>query len=777
MVQCSGTLKCRKNSDCVSGVCNQADLRCKEIQIDTEKAVEIALKMQNKHAKTLGEPDIEDKYLKPSNPNATSNETVTEGVVDEIVEVENNVANTTKQVSQLHSNVDKVLVEITKSEQKDLEKEKKVNATLQKLTNSLKLQNSELGGGGGFGNELEDNGRSFSSNATESIKEEVEETKSFLKDLIDEEKKDRNKEVEALKEMKVKLQKLSEKMNKTTSELKGVRKSNTQKDKALETLGRDKIKEDAIKEIESQIQSGAKVDYESGALENKNGKELPSSITDKIKRLDTKSRHRVEKAREDAFRKAADPAIMVTDMTLLLDVTIMLSFAAFGGFLSKLFRLPVTFGYIMGGLIVGPSSLEFVSNVGQVQTLAQFGSMFMIFGLGVEYPTEQVEYVRNICIRGGIFTIIAVALVFSFILTFSRKEMKSLIAPILLGCGLAMSSTTVVLAHLRGVGGRETNSDSNVAGDNRVGTNRRFSSLYAQITLGMIAVHEFWMALILSLPELLHSQDLIFSSSRIVLGAAVAYTLIKITPLSVFNRMLYFVANQDESSELFKLGIVSFCLVFSLITYSCGLSLELGAFISGYLLSRSPHRSRALSVVEPLKSLFSIIFFASMGMTLNMHFLISNARFLILGAVLFMLIKSTVIALVLYYCFELPMVSAFAVGIVLGSIGELSLVFVSKTAKMSWKGSLVKMISRRHYLLYLGLSVVVLLISPVLHKILPYKWITLMETQAANKFLEKINPAGESRHDIELAPTQKNSSYEHKKKTPHRVKDHNSDGD
>ena len=83
---------------------------------------------------------------------------------------------------------------------------------------------------------------------------------------------------------------------------------------------------------------------------------------------------------------------------------------------------------------------------------------------------------------------------------------------------------------------------------------------------------------------------------------------------------------------------------------------------------------------------------------------------------------------------------------------------------------------RRHYLLYLGLSVVVLLISPVLHKILPYKWITLMETQAANKFL-KNKSGGESRHDIELAPTQKNGPYEHKKKTPHRIKDHNSDGD
>ena len=78
--------------------------------------------------------------------------------------------------------------------------------------------------------------------------------------------------------------------------------------------------------------------YEPGALENKEGKKLPSTLKTKINKLDSKSRKRVEKAREEAIRQAADPAIMVTDVTLLLDVTIMLSFAAFGGFLMKACR-------------------------------------------------------------------------------------------------------------------------------------------------------------------------------------------------------------------------------------------------------------------------------------------------------------------------------------------------------------------------------------------------------------------------------------------------------
>ena len=130
-----------------------------------------------------------------------------------------------------------------------------------------------------------------------------------------------------------------------------------------------------VLQIEEQIESGAKVDYESGDLENKDGKRI-NDLEKKIQKLDSNTRLRVEKARQTAIEKAEDPAIMKTDLTLLLDVTIMLSFAAFGGFAMKIVGLPVAFGYIIGGLVVGPSTLSFVSNISQVQTLAQFGSMF-----------------------------------------------------------------------------------------------------------------------------------------------------------------------------------------------------------------------------------------------------------------------------------------------------------------------------------------------------------------------------------------------------------------
>ena len=83
--------------------------------------------------------------------------------------------------------------------------------------------------------------------------------------------------------------------------------------------------------------------------------------------------------------------------------------------------------------------------------------MFMIFGLGVEYPTEQVQRVRNVSVRGGMLTIFVVTLSFAVLLSVGyTNQYKTFLGPLLLGCGLAMSSTTVVLAHVKGLGSSQS---------------------------------------------------------------------------------------------------------------------------------------------------------------------------------------------------------------------------------------------------------------------------------------------------------------------------------
>ena len=196
--ECKSNQKCVTSTDCVSNICKDDTRQCAEIEVDSEKAVEIALKLhnnknENNNKKTSEDDGIEDtdtivedgEIRDKSRLNDTmSNETMQDS--DEIEMVEKNVVNTTKQVNNLQSNVDKVLVEIQIDEKKDLAKEKKMNETLEKLTNRLnykkKKKKAELSSkAGGFGNEIVD--ESESSNVKESIKE-VEETKEFLKELI-----------------------------------------------------------------------------------------------------------------------------------------------------------------------------------------------------------------------------------------------------------------------------------------------------------------------------------------------------------------------------------------------------------------------------------------------------------------------------------------------------------------------------------------------------------------------------------------------------------------
>jgi Kef-type K+ transport system membrane component KefB len=728
--ECDNGKLCATGSDCVSSICEAQSIlpqmRCKRKEIDTQAAMHIALRIPEN-----------------SNLQNESSEVEVQTKGDELVEAEKTVRNATVEIEKVQKRISDLLVKSKQNENITIERDKMLNATLDQLDDSVKTDErgqsdaSAIVSAGDY------------SETKRTIADNVKLTKKVVQEMAKTFVIERQNDEDVLKEMQGKIESLAGKINRTKSELKYIRKHSSEKAEALKTLGREKMKDDAVKQIEEQIESGAKVDYESGDLENKDGKRI-DDLEKKIQHLDSNTRLRVEKARQTAIEKAEDPAIMKTDLTLLLDVTIMLSFAAFGGFTMKILGLPIAFGYIIGGLVVGPSTLSFVSNIAQVQTLAQFGSMFMIFGLGVEFPVEQVIRVRKIAVQGGLVSIFVVAGAFAVIIAIlSANETGNTMSCVLMGCGLAMSSTTIVLNHVRSLkpdleGRRLHSLDASRSENAALAYRVSADSLHGQISLGIIAMHEFWMALILSLPDLLHSDSMLFSFSRVCFGMAIAYIMVRLTPLSHINRMLHFVSKQEETMDLFKLGIVSFCLIFSLITYSCGLSLELGAFISGYLLSRSPHRLGALRVVEPLKSLFSIIFFASMGMTLNMRFLFANAWFLAYSSLVFIIIKSVVIASVLICAYGVPIVTALTTGLILGSIGELSLVFISKAASMSWKNSTVRMIGRRHYLLYLATTVVVLLVSPLVHKLLPHQWIALVETKMSTDFLKATETFGSS---------------------------------
>jgi monovalent cation:H+ antiporter-2, CPA2 family len=289
------------------------------------------------------------------------------------------------------------------------------------------------------------------------------------------------------------------------------------------------------------------------------------------------------------------------DFRLILDLVTVLGAAAAGGLLAALFRQPVLLGYLLGGVIVGPSGLGLIKEVVQVETLAQFGVAFLLFALGVKFSLSELKKVQGISLGGGSLQILLTIAV-TAIISIGVGWVTSTPQGIFLGAVLSLSSTAVVLKCLSESGESETP--------------------HAQVMLGMLVVQDLAVGLMLAiLPTLDHAPSEI--------GVAIAWALFKIALVGagatiggvwVLPPLLRFLA-WTESRELFLLGVVALCLGIALLTEHIGLSIEMGAFLAGLMIAEVEYADQTLAYVEPLRDIFATLFFAAIGMLIDPVFL------------------------------------------------------------------------------------------------------------------------------------------------------------
>ncbi|HEY9826517.1 MAG TPA: cation:proton antiporter [Stenomitos sp.] len=382
---------------------------------------------------------------------------------------------------------------------------------------------------------------------------------------------------------------------------------------------------------------------------------------------------------------------MQEDFRLILDLVTVLSIAAAGGLLAALFRQPVLLGYLAGGIIVGPSGLGLIKEVIQVETLAQFGVAFLLFALGVKFSLSELKKVQTISLGGGTLQILLTIAVTALIST-GVGWVTSWPQGIFLGAVLSLSSTAVVLKCL---------SESNET-----------EAPHAQVMLGILVVQDLAVGLMLAiLPALDKTPDEI--------GVAVGWALVKIAIISagaiaagvwVLPRLLRFLA-WTESRELFLLGVVALCLGIALLTEHFGLSIEMGAFVAGLMISEVEYADQTLAYVEPLRDIFATLFFAAIGMLIDPIFLWEHLE-LILGLVAIVILGKFLIITPIVRLFGYPLKTALIAGLGLAQIGEFSFVLVSK-------GQTLGLISQKVYLLVLGTTAVTLVVTPFVLQALP----------------------------------------------------------
>jgi CPA2 family monovalent cation:H+ antiporter-2 len=380
------------------------------------------------------------------------------------------------------------------------------------------------------------------------------------------------------------------------------------------------------------------------------------------------------------------------DFRLIVDLVSVFAVAACGGLLAALLRQPVLLGYLIGGMVVGPTGLGLIKELIQVETLAQFGVAFLLFALGVEFSFNELRKVQAIALGGGAaqitLTILATVGVCGLIGAWEVLPAKG----VFLGGILSLSSTAVVLKSLMERNETETP--------------------HGQVMLGILVVQDLALGLMLAVLPALHAPGeaiavaVLTALVRIGLFAAGAV----IAGIWLIPPLLRLLA-RTESQELFLLGVVALCLGIALLTEYLGLSIEMGAFVAGLMISEVEYADQTLTYVESLRDIFACLFFVSIGMLIDPVFLWNNID-IILGLVGLVFVSKFLIVTPLVKLFRYPLKTALIAGLGLAQIGEFSFVLASE-------GQALGLVSRQVYLLILGTTAVTLVLTPFILRGVP----------------------------------------------------------
>ncbi|KAE9464529.1 hypothetical protein C3L33_03574, partial [Rhododendron williamsianum] len=365
--------------------------------------------------------------------------------------------------------------------------------------------------------------------------------------------------------------------------------------------------------------------------------------------------------------------VLQLDLRLISDLVIVIVFATCGGIAFACAGQPVITGYLLAGSIVGPGGFNFVSELVQVETglvleagvvsvrgnaehkpakdlvetVAQFGVIFLLFALGLEFSTAKLRVVRAVALCGG-----------------------ELSEGVFIGVFLSMSSTAVdcavglLFALLPVLGGT------------------------SGVLQGVISM----------------------TKSLVVLIAFLAIlSILSRTCVPWFLKLM--ISLSSQTNELYQLAAVAFCLVVAWCSDKLGLSLELGSFAAGVMISTTEFAQHTLEQVEPIRNLFAALFLASIGMLIHGHFLWNHIDILLAAVILVIIIKTVVVATVVKG-FRYNNKTSLLVGMSLAQIGEFAFVLLSRASN-------VHLVEGKLYLLLLGTTALSLVTTPLLFKLIP----------------------------------------------------------
>ncbi len=340
------------------------------------------------------------------------------------------------------------------------------------------------------------------------------------------------------------------------------------------------------------------------------------------------------------------------EIPLLNDIVIIFGLAVAVLFICHRLHVPAVVGFLLTGIFVGPYGFGLVKAVHEVEMFAEVGIVLLLFTIGIEFSLERLLQIRKSVLLGG-----SLQVLLTFAATFfiaGRLFGQAFGEAVFLGFLVSLSSTAIVLKLIQ--------------------ERAEVDSPQGRTTLGILIFQDIIIVpMILITPLLAGATGNLGESVLVLLAKGVGIIgLVFVSAKWVVPRLLYQIA-RTRSQELFILSIVVICLAVAWITSSAGLSLALGAFLAGLIISESEYSHQALGNILPFRDVFTSLFFVSIGMLLDVGFLFRQPGTILLIALGILLLKS-IIACFATVLLGFPLRIAILVGLALGQVGEFSFI-------------------------------------------------------------------------------------------------------
>ncbi len=393
--------------------------------------------------------------------------------------------------------------------------------------------------------------------------------------------------------------------------------------------------------------------------------------------------------------------------TYLIDLIIMLLAAVIAVPFCQAIRLGAVPGFLIAGVIVGPSGLGLISNISDIGHFADIGVVLLLFVIGVELKPSHLWQMRRLVFGLGSLQVLVTGILLGAV-AYIGFEIP-LRAAILVGPALALSSTAFVLQLLI--------------------EQKSLTSVYGRTSFSVLLLQDLAVVPLLALVPLLVLPDQSISED---IGLALVQSILILGLVVLLGRfflhpILHRVA-LSRNPEVFTASAVLIVLGTALIAEHIGFSMAMGAFLAGLLISDSVYKHQVIAEIQPFRGLLLGLFFMSMGVSLKLGLLVSNPMFS-LGLVSLLILIKVVAFFPIVYLFGLKIKNSLAVALILAQSGEFALVLFSLAKQSSLIGDE----------LFQQLLLVVLL-SMLITPILAYFSQRLMKSQVPRKLENTEKP-------------------------------------